>query len=135
VDFVLEHFEEFSPQVCPSVGRLLLKLDPRCLIELSRAMAHPLKKRRIKAARCAQALQLHGELIPALAALTEDSDELVRRTCAEILGTLSAPAARQALLPLLTDENTRVREVAAKLLRVPDKTDMPAGSPEQEPGE
>ncbi|QDU53154.1 HEAT repeat domain-containing protein [Gimesia panareensis] len=132
VDFVLEHFEGFNPQVCPSVGKLLLKLDPRCLLELSRAMAHPLKKRRIKAARCAQVLELHGELIPALAALTEDSDDLVRRTSAEILGTLSVPAARQALMPLLTDENTRVREVAVKILRVPEKTDSTAVSPESE---
>lgn len=136
VDFVLEHFEEFSPQVCPSVGKLLLKLDPRCLIDLSRAMAHPLKKRRIQAARCAQVLKLHGEVVPALKALTEDSDELVRRTSAEILGTLSTPEARQALLHLVSDEKTRVREVAIKALRVPEKSkEVPADQSATEKGE
>ncbi len=125
VEYVLEHFEEFSPQVCPSVGKLLLKLDPRCLLDLSRAMAHPLKKRRIQAVRCAQALKLHGELIPALSALTEDSDDLVRRTSAEILGTLNTPAARQALTSLVNDENPRVRDVAIKALQAPETSELP----------
>lgn len=132
VDFVLEHFEEFSPQVCPSVGKLLMKLDPRCPLGFSRAMAHPLKKRRIQAARCAQALQLQGELVPALVALTEDSDDLVRRTSAEILATINTSAARQALVPLLSDENIRVREIAIKTLRVPEKTEASAAAPPSE---
>lgn len=132
VDFVLEHFEEFSPQVCPSVGKLLLKLDTRCLLDLSRAMSHPLRKRRMQAARCAHALQLHEELVPALTSLTEDPDDLVRRTSAEILATLSNPAARQALTSLVTDENVRVREVAIKALREPETTENAESSPKNE---
>ncbi|MCA9014477.1 MAG: HEAT repeat domain-containing protein [Planctomycetaceae bacterium] len=118
VDYVLEHFEEFNPQVCPSVGKLLQKLNSRCLLEFSRAMAHPLRKRRMQAARCAFALKLHDQLIPALAALLEDSDDLVRRTSAEILASMSVPEAKQALVTLITDENARIRDIAVKALRV-----------------
>ena len=117
VDYALEHYEEFNPQVRPSVGKLLQKLNPKTILEFSRMMAHPLRKRRIQAARCAQALNLHDQLIPALASLIEDPDDTVRRTSAEVLTTIDLPAARQALVPLLTDENARIREIAIKVLK------------------
>lgn len=124
VNYVLEHFEEFNPQICSAVGKLLEKLNPKYMQEFNRAMAHPLRMRRIQAARCVQALELHEQAIPALAALTEDSDDLVRRTSAEILATISNPAARQALVPLITDQNTRIREVAVKALGSRQRTEQ-----------
>lgn len=128
VDYALEHFEEFSPQVCPSVGKLLQKLNPRCLLDFSRAMAHPLRKRRIQAARCAHVLKLHDQLIPALASLLEDSDDLVRRTSAEILASMEEPTAKQALVTLITDENARIREIAVKALKVYRNSESPGNS-------
>ncbi len=125
VNYVLDHFEEFNPQVCAAVGKLLQKLNPKCMLEFSRAMAHPLRKRRILAARCVQNLELHDQAIPALAALVEDSDDLVRRTSAEILATMPDPAAKQALVPLITDQNTRIREIAVKALRSKRSTGQP----------
>lgn len=127
VDYVIEHYEEFNPQVRHSVGKLLQKLNPKSILELSRMMAHPLRKRRIRAARCAQALNLHDQLIPALASLIEDPDDTVRRTSAEVLTTIDLPAARQALVPLLTDENARIREIAMKVL----KPQSPSKNPSQ----
>lgn len=127
VEYVLEHFEEFNSQVCPSVGKLLQKLNPRCIVDLSRAMSHPLRKRRIQAARCAYALKLHDQVVPALAALLEDADDLVRRTSAEILASISSSAARQALATLINEENTRIREIAIKALQKPlspEQTDL-----------
>ncbi|MFK7776501.1 MAG: HEAT repeat domain-containing protein [Gimesia sp.] len=121
VDYALEHYEEFNPQVRPSVGKLLQKLNPKTILEFSRLMAHPLRKRRIQAARCAQALDIHDQLIPALASLIEDPDDTVRRTSGEILTSIDLPSARQALVPLLTDGNARIREIATKVLN-PDKT-------------
>ncbi len=121
VDYVLEHYEEFNAQVWPAVGKLLMKLNPKTVLEFSRAMAHPLRKRRTQAARCVHALNLHDQLIPALASLIEDPDDTVRRTSAEILATLELPAARQALVPLVTDDNARIREIAVKVLQ-PDQT-------------
>lgn len=126
VDYVLEHFEEFSPHICSPVGKLLQKLNPKCTREFSRALAHPLRKRRIQAARCVQALELHDQVIPALAALAEDSDDLVRRTSAEILSTLGSPAAKQALIPLITDDNSRIREIAVKGLRSNKNKEQPS---------
>ena len=128
VEYVLEHFEEFHPQVCPSVGKLLQKLNPRCIVDLSRAMAHPLRKRRMQAARCAYALKLHDQVVPALAALLEDADDLVRRTSAEILATISSSAARQALATLVNDANTRIREMAVKALQRPLTQEQPDGN-------
>jgi hypothetical protein len=125
VDYVLEHYEEFNPLVYPAVGKLLQKLNPKCILEFSRAMAHPLRKRRIQAARCAFSLKIHDQLIPALAALVEDSDDLVRRTSAEILATLPDSAAKQALIPLITDGNTRIREIAIKVLKVHRNSENP----------
>ncbi len=117
VDYVLEHYEEFNPHVWPSVGKLLFKLNPKADLEFSREMAHPLRKRRIQAARCAQALNLQDQLIPALASLAEDPDDTVRRTSAEILATINLPAAKQALIPLITDESARIRDIAMKVLK------------------
>ncbi|WP_339732782.1 HEAT repeat domain-containing protein [uncultured Gimesia sp.] len=128
VEYVLEHFEEFNSQVCPSVGKLVQKLNPSCLLEFSRAMAHPLRKRRILAARCAHALNLHHQLIPALGALLEDPDDLVRRTSAEILAPMTAPEAKQALVTLITDENARIRDIAVKALKVHRNSESPGSS-------
>lgn len=126
VDYVLEHYEEFNALVCPAVGKLLQKLNPKYILEFSRAMAHPLRKRRIKAARCVYTLKLHDQVIPALASLIEDSDDLVRRTSAEILASIENPAARQALIPLITDENSRIRDIAVKALRVHKNSENPS---------
>lgn len=125
VDYVLEHFEEFHERVYPSVGKLLQKLNPRCITEFSRAMAHPLRKRRLQAARCAFALQMHHQLIPAFASLLEDSDDLVRRTSAEILASMSEPEATKALVALVTDENTRIRDIAVNALNQSRASESP----------
>ncbi|QDU06965.1 HEAT repeat domain-containing protein [Gimesia aquarii] len=125
VEYVLEHFEEFNTHICSAVGKLLQKLNPQCTREFSRALAHPLRKRRIQAARCVQILELHDQVIPALAALVEDTDDLVRRTSAEILSTLGSPAAKQALIPLITDDNSRIREIAIKGLRSKKNAEQP----------
>lgn len=114
---VLEMYEQLDRTMCEAIGRLVLKIDPQTPIRLRHEMLHAIRRKRIRAARGALALRLHHDVADALHEMTLDSDNLVRRTAAEVLGQVGTPAAMARLRELLRDVSPRVREVSAAALR------------------
>jgi hypothetical protein len=113
---VLGLFDHLSPETCERIGALLQKIDPNCVAELRREMASPVQRHRIRAARAAEAMNLHRQVLPALLAMAEDADPLVRRTAAEMLGDVPESDAVRELKKLSDDSSQRVREAAARSL-------------------
>jgi HEAT repeat protein len=58
-------------------------------------------------------MKLHHEVVDALLVMVGDSDNLVRRTAAEVLGKVGTQEAVAALHELTHDASPRVREAAA----------------------
>ena len=98
--------------VTPAMGRLIQKVDPDSLDHARKELAHAIRSKRLKAVQTVQALGLSETLLPALIALLEDADMLVRRTAAEAIGHVPTRSALVALDNARHDESVRVRETA-----------------------
>jgi HEAT repeat protein len=61
-------------------------------------------------------MDLHNEVAGALLVMARDSDNLVRRTAAEVLGKVQSRESIEMLLELTGDSSPRVRETAAASL-------------------
>ena len=109
-------------KVTPAMGRLIRKIDEELLDSARRELAHAIRGRRLTAIHTVRGLDLCGELLPALAALMEDSDLLVRRTAAEALSTVPTREAIAALEKARHDESIRVREAATDSMRTIRRT-------------
>lgn len=114
---VLGMYDQLDPTICVAVGRLLLKIDPDTPARLRQEMLHAIRRKRIRAARGALALRLHQHVADALLEMSHDSDNLVRRTAAEVLGHVGTPESALRLKELRHDPSPRLREVAAAGLR------------------
>jgi HEAT repeat protein len=117
VDMLLGIFDHLDPEICRRAGELTLKIDPECCFKLSRELAHPVCRNRIRAARAARMLGLHRRVLPALLAMLEHSDSLVRRTAVEVLDDVATREVIMALERLHDDPSPRVRETVAASLR------------------
>ncbi len=111
---VLDLCDHLSPAVALEAGRLVRKTDVHCLERLEAELTHSVRRRRIHAARGARALGMHGEIVPALLAMLEDEDPLVRRTAIEVLAEVPSGEAIKALADHLNDPSPRVRDAAAR---------------------
>jgi hypothetical protein len=117
LELMLDIYDEIDATICLRAGELLRKTDSACLSKLIHEMEQPIRRKRIRAARASLAMGMHAEVVPALVALIEDSDTLVRRTAAEVLGTIRTPETCEALQRLLNDSSPRVRAIAATALK------------------
>jgi HEAT repeat protein len=113
---LLETFTEIDPARHTAVGRLLLKIDPHAVQRLVAEMEQPIRRKRIRAARCALALGLHRDTVDGLAKMLLDSDVLVRRTAVEVLALIDSPRSTELLATLVDDPSPRVREEIRKAL-------------------
>jgi HEAT repeat protein len=113
-EFLMNLYEHLSPQVCLRAGIVIQKTDPDYRSKLVRELSHPITRKRIQAAKAARALGLHLQVVPTILAMLEDTDTVVRRTGAEILGSIPTSESVKALHKLLDDPSPRVRETAAK---------------------
>jgi HEAT repeat protein len=109
----IELFDHLDSRMQVAVGKLVRKIDPETIHKLKDEMQNAIRRRRIRAARAALAMKLHLEVVDSLLAMARDSDNLVRRTAAEILGKVSTREATDMLRQLRHDASPRVREAAA----------------------
>jgi HEAT repeat protein len=113
---VLDIFDQLDSRMQTAVSRLVRKIDPQTPQKLKGEMLTAIRSKRIRAARAARAMNLHVEVADALLAMARDSDNLVRRTAAEVLGKVHSREAIEMLLELTSDSSPRVREAAVAAL-------------------
>jgi HEAT repeat protein len=113
---VLELFTELDAARCRAIGLLLLKIDPDAPDKFHWEMTQAVRRRRIRAAHCAEAIGLLPRVIDGLVEMAQDSDTLVRRTAIEAIAKLDGPRAEGLLSMALSDISPRVREVAERSL-------------------
>jgi hypothetical protein len=110
IELMLNIFDHLDKHVCQRAGMLVRKTDPECNQKLLAELRNPIRRRRIRAARAAQALGLAREVYTGLLAMLNDEDTLARRTAAEVLISVPLPEVAAGLLELLGDSSPRVRE-------------------------
>jgi HEAT repeat protein len=113
---VLDIFDHLDSRMRKAVGRLVQKIDPQTPQKLKMEMLTAIRSKRIRAARAALVMNLHLDVADALLAMARDSDNLVRRTAAEVLGKVHSRESIEMLLELTSDGSARVRETASAAL-------------------
>jgi hypothetical protein len=112
----IDAFEQLDPRMRAAVGLLVRKIDPEATHKLQEEMMTAIRSKRIRAARAALGMNMHVEVTNALLAMARDSDNLVRRTAAEVLCKVQSREAIEMLLELAGDSSPRVREAATAAL-------------------
>lgn len=116
LSMVLNLFEHLDRNLCLRVGGLIRKTDPACIQKLLEELNQPIRRRRIRAARAAEALGLAPDVERGLLAMLSDEDSIVRRIAAELLVCVPTPEVIVGLTALLQDPSPRVRDVAERSL-------------------
>ena len=116
VERLLDLLDQMDPQAALRAGILLRKTDPAFAMKLSRELASPVHRRRIRASYGASCCGLQQDVVRGLMALLEDPDPIVRRVGVETLASVNTPVVRRAIGALADDSSPRVREVVAKVL-------------------
>jgi HEAT repeat protein len=130
----IELFDQVEPRLQVAVGDLVQKIDLEAIPKLREQIQHPIRRKRIRAARAALAMKLHYQVVDALLVMARDSDNLARRTAAEVLGRVATPEAVTALRDLTHDASPRVREAAsAALAEAQARSGNAAPAPERLP--
>jgi HEAT repeat protein len=124
----IEIFDHLDSGLQAAVGQLVLKIDPQTVSKLKEEMQNSIRRKRIRAARAALAMKLHADVIDALLMMARDSDNLVRRTAAEVLAKVATREAVEMLLELTRDDSPRVRDAAIAALNQLHGTDGQANS-------
>ena len=119
-DFNVQRVLEMVPLLEPArriaVGQLLLKIDPDAIQKLIQEMSHAVRRKRIQAARAALGMNLQADVIDGLDDMLHDTDALVRRTAAEVLGYVPSRRAIELLNSCQDDRSPRVREAVLRAL-------------------
>jgi hypothetical protein len=116
LSLVLNLFEHLDRDLCLRVGSLIRKTDPGCVQKLMDELNQPIRRRRIRAARAAEALGLAPDVERGLLAMLSDGDSIVRRIAAELLVCIPSPEVIVGLTALLQDPSPRVRDAAERSL-------------------
>lgn len=112
----IELFDHLDSRMQLAVGKLVRKIDPDTIQKLKEELRNVIRRKRIRAARAALAMNLHLEVVEAILAMARDSDNLVRRTAAEVLGKIASRDAVDMLHELAHDASPRVRDAATSAL-------------------
>lgn len=112
----LEMYEHLDRKTQVAIGKLVQKIDPETVQKLCDEVRHTIRSKRIRAARGALALNLHLEVADAVILMARDSDNLVRRTAAEVLASIPTRESAAALMELARDASPRVRQAAETAL-------------------
>ena len=116
LETLLGLIDHLDPAACRRAGSLIQKVDATAVESLSRELANPVRRKRIRAARACRMMGMQQSVVPALLAMLEDNDNLVRRTALEVLQGVSVPEVLQAVRSLTDDPSPRVRETASRTL-------------------
>jgi HEAT repeat protein len=127
LELVLSIFEHLDRTICQRAGALVRKIDANCSQKLLAELASPIRHRRIRAARAAQALGLARDVESGLLSMLSDADALVRRTAAEVLVCVPTPEVVARLGELLEDVSPRVREAVEHSLLEIQRTGLENG--------
>ncbi len=109
---VLEIYDHLDRRTLLAIGTLVRKIDPDTAAKLRDDMLNAIRRKRIRAARGALAMNMHLDVADALVMMARDSDNLVRRTAAEVLGKVPTHESAAALAELARDASPRVRQAA-----------------------
>jgi len=133
---VLDIFEQLDSRMQTAVGHLIQKIDPQTPQKLQTEMLTAIRSKRIRAARAALVMNPQADVSNALLVMAHDSDNLVRRTAAEVLGKVHSREAIAMLLELTNDGSPRVRETAAAALdEIKTAREPSTGKPPADRGE
>lgn len=117
-DFNLERvlglLDELDQSAALRVGELLRKIDETALRKLQHDLQHAVRPKRIRAAMSVVKLGYQQDLLQPLLDLAADQDFLIRRTMAELLGTVLEPEVLPVLERLSQDLHPRVRDAALR---------------------
>lgn len=116
LELVMGLLDSLDAATALRVGELLRKIDPQVCAKLQRDILSALRSKRLRAAQAAVKLGYQRQLLQPLLSLARDSDVLVRRAVAELLGTVHEPDVLPVLETLANDAHARVREAAAHSL-------------------
>jgi HEAT repeat protein len=116
LSMVLNLFEHLDRNLCSRVGALMRKIDPKCAQKLMEELNQPIRRRRIRAARAAEALGFAPDVENGLLAMLSDGDSIVRRVAAELLVCVPSPEVIVGLTALVQDSSPRVRDAAERSL-------------------
>jgi hypothetical protein len=134
LSLVLNIFEQLDRSVCLRVGALIRKTDPACIPKMLEELNSPIRRRRIRAARAADALGLAIDVQKGLLAMLSDEDTILRRTAAELLVSVPSPEVVVGLTALLHDASQRVRDAAERSLEeIGRQRNRTAESPQAQP--
>lgn len=126
---LLELVDDLPPETCRRLGALVQKIDPGRIDELKASFTNPVRSRRITAVRAVRALGLHGQVETELFRLLYDDDYVVRRTAIDVLRDSPSHRADRELKLLLLDEDSRIREIAQRVLDDRSNTPSEASQP------
>lgn len=116
LNYILEGYENLSPEAARRAGALIQKIEPDCISKLAAEIASPVLRKRTRAARASLALGLHTKVVAPLLTMLDDTDQLARRIAIEVLSYIPLPEVTASLKMLLDDPSPRVRDDAAKAL-------------------
>ncbi len=128
-DRYLADFDMMDDALRRSTGRLVKKVDPRCIGRLWEEMRSRVRRRRLRALAVARALELEPKLEEVLLRLLRDEDHMVRAEAAAALAACRTPAARLGLTEALEDRSPVVQEAARKALEAQGAWTTPAPPP------
>jgi hypothetical protein len=115
---ILAMVPEMAPDEALRAGQLLMKIDLQAAAAIRKELAHPSRQKRLKAANAVRKLGLQANFTSAFLAMLDDTDAIMRRCAADVLGTIPQPEAHRGLVRLLQDASPRVREAAAAAMTI-----------------
>lgn len=112
----LAAFDALDDEVRQSTGALVRKVDSGSPDALREELRSPVRTRRQRALRMVQAMNLSVLLAPAIIALLEDEDHVIRAEAAAALADCECEASLEALRRAREDHSITVRETAGAAL-------------------
>jgi HEAT repeat protein len=125
-------FDNLSPQVRQTTGRLVRRIDPQALLRVRAELEAPTRSRRQRALEMVVALDAVVELLEAVAALLSDEDQYLRVEAIRVLAMVDTKRTRQILRDALLDPQPLVQEAAEAALHVLSRAESVARAAESE---
>jgi len=126
---MLDAFDQIDPDACRKAGDLIQKIDPGCIAKLEKELENPVRRKRIRAARAALALNMHEKIEKSIIEMLKDKDSHVRRIAVEILGEIDTEDSKRAIKLIQFDPSIRVKNEAAKALAKLEAKNTQSSSP------
>jgi len=106
---LIAHYNDFDTQTREKLTRVMEKLDPQVLRNISQELFSQEDQRLVRAVQILGLMPGHPEVKKIMATLVQHRDEKIRATAINLLGKLIGPHDHEILMSLLNDEDKRVR--------------------------